>query len=373
MKGLYLKIDRIGKRQVNNMSDWDRRRWIASAVGVTGLTSIHDMALAFDQAAGGLKRSGTPKAPRPASRMKISEMTVTRVASPDAAVLNSTSPHETHFTRTIVEIRTSDGHRGISEVGGGFFRDVETARPKVIGRDPFEIEHFRRTIEHVEAFGAVEMACLDLIGRLIDRRVVDLIGGPYRDAQKYSAYVFFVMPTPEDPEGVTTPAAVARQFVDFNKKYGFTACKFKGGVLRWEQEVEALKMMRKALPDAQLRIDPNAAWSVETSLLVAKAVEPLGLEYLEDPTGDERDVLKAQDAMAAVRRKTRIPLATNMCVTQTGHIRPGFEKGAIDIVLLDNHHMGGLNNCRFWALLAKRSAGVARDTATTTSASPWPR
>ena len=153
------------------------------------------------------------------------------------------------------------------------------------------------------------------------------------------------MPTSDGPE-VTTPEALAQEFLDFHRNHGFVTCKFKGGVLEPEKEIEVLRRIRKAMPEARLRIDPNAAWSVQTSLEVAKKLEPLGMEYLEDPT-------QGQEGMAAVRRETSIPLATNMCVTQLEHVRPGYEKGAIDIVLLDPHHMGGLNNVRFWAAICE--------------------
>ena len=322
------------------MGDWNRRRWIAAASGVTGLAGIEDMALAFDPLAYGARRSGAPRAAPPRSRMKISSFKATLVASPDAALLNSWNVHETHFKRTILEIETADGFKGVAEVGS-LVEELTAIREIVLGRDPFEIEYFRRQIKNVTAFGAVEVACLDLIGKVINRRVVDLIGGPFREAAPYSAYIFFVMPTPDGPD-VTTPEAVARQFVEFNRKYGFTSCKFKGGVLHPDREVEALRLMRETLPKSPLRIDPNAAWGVETSVRVAQAVAPLGMEYLEDPT-------PGQDGMAAVRRQTKIPLATNMVVTRIEHIAPGFQKGAIDIVLLDNHYMGGLNNVRYWA------------------------
>src|SRR5262249_45070102 len=152
---------------------------------------------------------------------------------------------------------------------GPQIKELEAARDVVIGRDPFEIEYFRRNIKNINAFGAVETACLDLIGKVINRRVVDLLGGPYREEMTYSAYIFFVMPTPDGPD-ITTPEAVAKEFVDFNKKYGFTSCKFKGGVLEPDKEIEALRMMRASLPQALLRIDPNAGWGVETSVRVAK-------------------------------------------------------------------------------------------------------
>src|SRR5262249_1210101 len=301
---------------------------------IEGLAGIERMTLDFDGHAFGQHRSGSPKAERPRSRMKISKFTATLVASPDYALLNSWNVHDTHFDRAILELETDDGFKGIAEISGGQIGDLNQARDVVLGRDPFQIETFRRTIKNINAFGAVEVACLDLIGKVINRRVVDLIGGAYRDAAPYSAYIFFVMPTEDGPD-YSTPDSVARQFVEFNKKYGFTSCQFKGGVLDPGKEIEALGIMRAKMPSAKLRIDPNAAWSVETSVRVAKAVEPLGMEYLEDPT-------PRLDGMAAVRRQTKIPLATNMVVTRLEHVKPAIQKGSIDIVLLDNHYMAGL-------------------------------
>ncbi|MBP6822595.1 MAG: glucarate dehydratase [Acidobacteria bacterium] len=339
------------------MTDWNRRQWIATAAGITGLAGIEDMALAFDANAYGQNRSGTPKAARPRSKMKISKFKATVVASPDAALLNSWNVHDTHFKRTILELETDDGIKGIAEIGAGGAQDygsvkdtvpggsLATSRDIVLGRDPFEIEYFRRQIKNPNAFGAVEVACLDIIGKAINRRVVDLLGGAYREAQKFSAYIFFVMPTPNGPD-YSTPESVARQFQEFNQKYGFTSCKFKGGVLHPDKEIEALQMMRAAMPNAKLRIDPNAAWSVETSVRVAKAIEPLNMEYYEDPT-------PGLDGMAAVRRQTKIPLATNMVVTKMEHVVPAIQKGSVDVVLLDNHYMGGLNNVRYWAAICE--------------------
>lgn len=327
------------------MTDWNRRRWIASAAGIAGLAGIEDMALAFDANAYGQNRSGSPRAQRPRSKMKISKFKATVVASPDFALLNSWNVHDTHFKRTILELETDDGFTGIAEVAAGAVQELEASRDKVLGRDPFEIEYFRRQFKTPNAFGAVEVACLDIIGRLINRRVVDLIGGAYREEQPFSAYIFFVMPTPNGPD-YSTPESVARQFQEFNRKYGFTSCKFKGGVLHPDKEIEALRMMRAAMPNAKLRIDPNAAWSVETSVRVAKAIEPLNMEYYEDPT-------PGLDGMAAVRRQTKIPLATNMVVTRMEHIVPAIQKGSVDVVLLDNHYMGGLNNVRYWAAICE--------------------
>ena len=327
------------------MRDWNRRRWLGAAAGVTGLASIEDMALAFDEKAAGVTRAGTPKGARPRSRMKISSFKATMVASPDHALLNSWDVHGTHFTRTILELETADGFKGAAEVKGESLEAVEAARTAVLGRDPFEIERFRKTIADRTAFGAIEVACLDIIGKAINRRVADLIGGAYREEAAYSAYLFFVMPTPEHP-GYTTPEDIARQFGEFKQKHGFRSVKFKGGVLDPDREVEALKLMRSKWPNDPLRIDPNAAWGVPTSIRIAKLIEPLGMEYYEDPT-------PGFDGMAEVRKHTRIPLATNMIVVGPEGVPEAFRKGSIDVLLLDNHYMGGLNNCRQMAAMSE--------------------
>jgi glucarate dehydratase len=319
------------------MGDWTRRRWIASAVGISGLGGLPDMALAFDPR--------VPESRRPRSRMKISALKATLVASPDEALLRSWGVHDTHFKRSIVEIETADGFKGAAEISGQPEENFAQAREVVLGRDPFELEYFRRTIKSLAIFGAVETACLDLIGKVINRRVVDLLGGPFREAMKYSAYVFFVLPTPDGRE-IITPDAVTKEFVDMCRKYGFRSLKFKGGVLHPDKEIEALQAMRAAMPDAPLRIDPNAAWSVETAVRVAKAIEPLKMEYFEDPS-------PGLDGMAEVRKQTKLPLATNMVVTRMEHIAPAFKRESIDVVLLDNHYMGGLTNCRYWAAICE--------------------
>jgi glucarate dehydratase len=327
------------------MSDWSRRRWIAAAAGVTGLAGAEDLPLLFAADAQGVRRSGTPRADRPRSRQKITALRTTIVASPDEALLNSWGVHETYFKRAIVEIETSDGYTGISETRESAARAIEAARSIVIGRDPFEIEYFRRQITNTVAFGAIEIACLDLIGKTIDRRVVDLLGGAYRETTRYSAYIFFILPTPDGRE-VTTPQAVCDQFAEMRRIYGFTSCKFKGGVLPPDKEIEALGLMRAAFPDAKLRIDPNAAWSVDVAVRAAEAVLPLNMEYLEDPS-------PGLDGMAAVRRRTKIPLATNMVVTKLADVRPAIQQDSVDIILLDNHYMGGLNNVRYWAAICE--------------------
>ena len=63
------------------------------------------------------------------------------------------------------------------------------------------------------------------------------------------------------------------------------------------EEVAAIRALRAAFPDVPLRLDPNAAWSVGTSIRVGRSLEGI-LEYLEDPTS-------GLSAMAEVATTTR--------------------------------------------------------------------
>jgi glucarate dehydratase len=119
------------------------------------------------------------------------------------------------------------------------------------------------------------------------------------------------------------------------KEFGFQSIKLKGGVFEPRQEVDAVIALRKAFGEKYpLRIDPNALWTVETSIKYGKEMEPY-LEYLEDP-------VRGQENMALVRKALKTPLATNMCTTSFGEIPRSIEIGAEDIILSDHHFWGGL-------------------------------
>ena len=62
------------------------------------------------------------------------------------------------------------------------------------------------------------------------------------------------------------------------EEYGFKSVKFKAGVLHPEEEIETIKQLYRELgPEIPLRIDPNSAWTVDTSVRVGQELaEELG-------------------------------------------------------------------------------------------------
>ncbi|GGM02814.1 glucarate dehydratase family protein [Dactylosporangium sucinum] len=293
--------------------------------------------------------------------MRILAATVTPIAFPDPPLLNSAGVHEPWALRTIVELTAGDGLAGIGETYGDapHLGLVRTAAQALAGADPFDLAAIRRTVAAVvtghdttdrhgltgtpdpvaKVFAPFEVACLDLQARSVGRPVHALLGGRCRDSVAFSAYLFYKWAAhpaaPPDGFGAALdPAGIVAQARMLVDRFGFRSIKLKGGVFEPDAEIEAIRTLRAAFPDHPLRLDPNCAWSVETSRKVAAATDGL-LEYLEDPT-------PGIDGMAAVAREAGMPLATNMCVVRFADLRPAFSRAAVGVVLADHHYWGGL-------------------------------
>jgi glucarate dehydratase len=215
-----------------------------------------------------------------------------------------------------------------------------------------------RTLAKIAASvaSAFEVASYDALGHELGVPVHALLGGKIRDAVEYSAYLFYRWaehPGPDEPRdgwgAALDPSGVVAQAKRMADDYGFTSFKLKGGVFDPGEEVAAIHALREEFPEQPLRLDPNGAWSVETSLKVAGELEGVA-EYLEDPTTGTAN-------MAEVARHTSLPLATNMCVTAFDEIPEAFRLDAVQVVLSDHHYWGGLRATQDLAAIC-RTYGV---------------
>lgn len=300
----------------------------------------------------------------PAGPHRIKDIAITPVAFKDPPLLNAVGVHEPFALRAIVEITTDTGISGLGETYGDapHLNRLKLAADALAGTDVFNINEMRQRVTRAltadmtvgghgmsgmvtgsstpdRVLSPFDVASLDIQGKVLGRPVSDLLGGAVRDEIPFSGYLFYKWAghpghaedswgAALDPEGIVRQA---RRMVD---DYGFTALKLKAGVFPPEQEVDAIKALRAEFPDLPLRIDPNAAWTVDTSIRVGKELDGI-LEYLEDPT-------PGLAGMAEVRRNVSMPLATNMCVVSFGDVPPSVEAGAVDVILSDHHFWGGL-------------------------------
>ncbi|MER5787011.1 glucarate dehydratase family protein [Streptomyces sp. NPDC001980] len=316
----------------------------------------------------------------------IADVRLTPILVADPPLLNTQGVHQPYTPRLIVEVETADGVVGVGETYGDT-KYLELARPfaeKLRGRQVADLNGLFGVADEVAVDAArvggqvdvgglrgvqtaeklrlsvvsgFEVACLDALGRTLGLPVHALLGGKVRDAVEYSAYLFYkwaahpegVPAEPDDWGAALDPAGVVAQARRFAERYGFTSFKLKGGVFPPEEEIAAVRALAEAFPGHPLRLDPNGAWSVATSLKVARELGDV-LEYLEDPA-------LGTPAMAEVAAGTDVPLATNMCVTTFGEIAEAFTRGAVQVVLSDHHYWGGLRNTRQLAAVC-RTFGV---------------
>lgn len=309
---------------------------------------------------------------KPTKDLTIKEVRVTPVALPDPPLLAASGCHGPYFLRTIVEIVTTDGVTGVGETQGSErgMAELKRAAEALKGQSALAYRKFMHEPVRLSerAYAAVEVACLDAIGRATGLRVCDLLGGPVREDPEFSAYLFFRYAADHpalladkrivDGRGkgdkaldqygeVRTPETMAELAWKLHQRYGYRVHKLKGGVLKPEVELEALKAISSRFGGKHLvRIDPNARWSLETSLKIGRELKSLPLEYYEDP-------VSGQEAMGQVRRETGLKMSTNMCVTAFDHIAPAVRNQPIDVVLADHHYWGGITGCQSLGTMAK--------------------
>lgn len=309
--------------------------------------------------------------------MRIQDMKVTPIAVTDPPLRNAAGLHAPYALRTVIELVTDDGLSGLSEIPGNIDTDnaLRGLTDIVVGSDPFqtslllqriqerhgapigeargEASFDQRTLVHV--FSAVEVACLDLMGKATNRRVCDLLGGAVRERVPFAAYLFYKEKGAGGPLGFGTdptargwaaarqeaaldPAGVVKQAQAMCREFGFTSIKLKGGAFPPEEEVAAVLALREAFgPDVPLRLDPNAIWTLKTAVAMGKKLEGV-LEYYEDP-------VRGKEEMARLGSLVKIPRGTNMCTTSFDDLPAAVALGSEDIILSDHHFWGGLRAC----------------------------
>jgi glucarate dehydratase len=310
--------------------------------------------------------------------MRISEIRLHPIAIADAPLRSSYGRHAPYALRTIVEIKTTDGITGISETygGDGPLAALEAVRPRVLGMDPFRLMGLWRELiteaktasgdrsqtylvpgenpldQHTRTFAAIEAALLDIIGKAVRKPVCEVVGGRVRDLVPFSAYLFYKHAgggglgddaRPDEWGECLDPESMVRQARKMVSEYGFREIKLKGGVLDPNQEIATIKALRREFgAEYPLRIDPNCAWSVDTSVRVGRELKEELSDggYLEDPTA-------TLEGMAEVRRKLRneaieMPNASNVAVTHFAQVVEAARLDAVQVVLSDPHYWGGI-------------------------------
>lgn len=312
------------------------------------------------------------------SRVKVTDVIITPVAFRDPPLLNALGVHEAWALRTIVQVETNEGFVGLGETyGDALTLDALTVvSDLLVDLDPFDLNGLRTIIDtalHVvepdehalivapgtshrnlanSVFGAFEVAFLDLQGQSVGRPISDLLGGAIRPRVDFAGYLFYKFArhidepddAADDPWGeALTPEGIVEQARTMVDHFGFRSLKLKAGVFDPDVEIATILKLAETFPDHPLRLDPNTAWTVDTSIDVGRRLRA-HLDYLEDPTEGAR-------SMAQVAQATGLPIATNMLVTHLDDVPEAIEQGAVQILLSDHHYWGGLRATQHVATL----------------------
>jgi glucarate dehydratase len=310
-------------------------------------------------------------------------------------LLNLSGAHAPFFTRNLLILTDSDGRTGIGEVPGGqkIEQTLNDAAALVVGQPIGRWQAVLRSVrEHfadrdsggrgqqtfdlrttIHACAALESALLDLLGQHLGVPVAALLGeGQQREAVEMLGYLFFVgdrtktdLPylapadEPEEADGwrrvrheeALTPQAIVRQAEAAHARYGFNDFKLKGGVLRGEDEVVAIRALHERFPQARITLDPNGGWLLKDAVRLLRDLHGV-LAYAEDPCGAEEG-FSGREVMAEFKRATGLPTATNMVATDWRQMVHSLVLQSVDIPLADLH---------FWTLSGSvRVAQTCRD------------
>ena len=326
---------------------------------------------------------------------RVTELIAIPVAGRDGMLLNLSGAHAPFFTRNLLILRDSAGRTGVGEVPGGekIRQTLEDARELVVGRSIGDHQRVLRELQTrfadrdsggrglqtfdlrtaIHAVTAVESALLDLLGQHLEVPVAALLGeGQQRESVEMLGYLFFVgdrtrtdLPYASEPnadnawfrlrhEKAMTPEAIVRLAEAARERYGFNDFKLKGGVLRGDDEVDAVTALHERFPDARVTLDPNGGWLLKDAIRLGQRMRGV-VAYAEDPCGAE-DGFSGREVMAEFRRATGLPTATNMVATDWRQMVHALALQSVDIPLADPHFwtMAGsvrvAQTCRDWGL-----------------------
>ena len=307
-------------------------------------------------------------------------MQVIPVAGHDDMLMNLSGAHGPFFTRNLVIITDNSGHTGIGEVPGGekIRKALEDASQWIVGQSIGNYNHVLNTMRQrfadldsggrgnqtfdlrvaIHAVTAVESALLDLLGQHLHVPLCALLGdGQQRERVQMLGYLFYVadrkktnLPYQSELESdndwfrlrheeAMTPQAIVKLAQATQERYGFQDFKLKGGVLRGEEEVEAILALHEHFPKARITLDPNGGWLLKDVIRLLKDHRQ-AMAYAEDPCGAE-GVYSGREVMAEFKRATGLPTATNMVATDWREMAHSIQLQSVDIPLADPH---------FWTL-----------------------
>lgn len=257
----------------------------------------------------------------------------------------------TAFDSVIVRIDTDEGLTGYGE-SIPLFKSATSdpaavsraingpVRDRLVGADPRAIEAIVEDVlaiagGNVDIVAGVDPALWDILGKLLDVPVYQLLGGPCQE----DIPVDFTIGggTPEEMAEAARTAITA----------GFGGVVVKANAASPEIDVDRVRRVRAAIPAAStVRIDCNGAYDREGARDFIRQIVDCDIELVEQPVAaDDLEGL-------AACRGLGVPISIDETLLTPRDALRAVEAGACDLMNIKVPRVGGL-------LLAKRMAAIA--------------
>lgn len=256
-----------------------------------------------------------------------------------------------------VRVESEDGAVGWGEasleghaeaVDGAF----EAIRDRFIGHDPYRIEDiwqvayrggfYRGGPVLLSALAGLDQALWDLKGKAVGLPAWEMLGGKVRE--KVRAYAWIGGDRPHE----IGDAATAR------REQGFSAVKMNATAeLDWigtprlfDEVIDRVRAAQAAGMDVGLDFHGRVHKPMAKQL--AKALEPLGLLFIEEPLLSENP-----EGLVQIAQLVSTPIALGERLFSRWDFKPFLASGAVDIIQPDLSHAGGISECRRIAAMAE--------------------
>jgi len=251
-----------------------------------------------------------------------------------------------------LKLYTDEGITGVSEATGGLYtmpviEQIKELSRVYIGMDPrnpekiYDAMYKSLFLDTNIAMSAIEIACWDIIGKMLNAPVWQLLGG--KTHEKLRVYANGWYQGPRDPVFF---AERAREVVEM----GYTALKFDpfGGAYRFinsgseRLSIQIVGAVRDAVgDDVDILVEGHDRFSVSTAIRIGHALEEFNPMWFETPVQS-----KDMSALAAVARAIKVPVAAGEMLDRRGDFVDMLEPRVIDIVQPETLHVGGISGCK---------------------------
>lgn len=242
------------------------------------------------------------------------------------------------FVVDLVRIVTEDGLEGIGS--GDPMPGLVGNEHLFVGHDPRDLGRHFRIIENLSFFYGrmwpLDLALWDLVGKIAGQPVWRLLGGSSGRIPCYAS-----------SGTLRDPGAMAEQAARF-AELGFGAMKIRFHEADWRADVAKIEAVRARIGDRlELMVDCNQgwrmpwdaspSWTLKDALQVARALEPLGVFWLEEPL-HRSDVR----GMKELRARTGLRIAAGELAREMESMRTFIREGCVDVLQPDVVCLGGI-------------------------------